>query len=484
MFKSIRGRMIILFTSILCFVSLMPTLFNVLFAESIYINTRTQEMLNIYYDLVSQEKLSAPEIYKKLNVYEDEINLSALILSENGIILYQTFSSHAPVDFTHLFHTNTNEVITNNLIYKPQVEIIGSYRNSSETISVRGVISTDSGVFYVLLESPLSAIQEAVLAINTNVLITTIISFLFGFFVIYYFATKLSKPILEINDVAKNVTNLDFSKKVTQIKTKDELATLGKNINFMSEQLESMIYDLKVANLELKKDNDTHKQIDDMRRDFIASVSHELKTPLSLMQGYTEMLKEDIEGIDKDFYYDVIIDESKHMNELVRRLLDITSLENGLTKLKYEKFNLSEFVTWIISKYTIIADENNLIISQNINENIYVFADKLLIEQAITNFLSNSITYAKENITINLFDTENTIIFEISNDGSVINHDDLDKIWHSFYRTDKARTRSKDKNFGLGLYIVKTIINAHNGNVSVSSKDDIVTFQFELDKDV
>lgn len=475
--------MVVLFTSILFLVTILPLSINTFFAENIYVSGRKQEMILIYQSLVSSESLSAKDIYSKLNTYEDELNLRALVFSEKGVILYQTLSGGLTEDLLSLYNIDEYGNITTTFEDEPQVDIVSSYRNNLATIAVRGSISTNYGNFYIILESPLSAIQEATYTLNKIIVLLTLAALYIGSLIIYYFAFRITKPILEINDVAKNLANMDFSKKVSTVNSKDEIATLAKNINFMSDQLERMFYDLKVANMELQKDNDLHKQIDNMRRDFIANVSHELKTPLSLMQGYSEMLKEDIQGIDKDFYYDVIIDESKHMNELVRRLLDISSLENGMTKLNYEKFNLSELAFWIVSKTDIIAKENDITITHNLAPEAFVFADKLLIEQAITNFLSNAITYAKVNINIEVLPKDDKFMFKITNDGSVISDEDLEKIWHSFYRTDKSRTRSKDKNFGLGLYIVKTIMNAHNGDFGAFSEDDRVTFWFELNQD-
>ena len=475
--------MIILFTSVLFTVLALQIAFNVFFAENVYINGRQKQMINIYNQLSTNYVAERDYIYKNINKFEDEINLRALVFDKHGNIIYQTLAGDVNEDLIIPYAINKDGKIINNFTSSPQVSMVKSYRNNTETIAVRGSIENIYGDHYVVLESPLSAITEATETLNKFVIFISTILMALGSLIIYYFANRLSKPVLEINDVAKNVANMDFSKKVSDRHTNDELATLAKNINFMSDQLESMIYDLKVANIELKKDNDIRRQIDDMRRDFIANVSHELKTPLSLLQGYSEMLKGDIVGIDKDFYYDVIIDESQHMNELVKRLLNISSLENGLTKLNYEKFDMSELALWIISKNDILARDKNIEIKHNLSKNAFVFADKLFIEQAMTNFLSNAITYGQEKIEIEITEHEDKYMFKIKNDGNSISDGDLEKVWDSFYRTDKSRTRSKDKNFGLGLYIVKTIINAHSGNFGACNEDNQVAFWFEIEKE-
>lgn len=480
-FKTIRAKMIILFSSTLFIAIALQIGFNAIYSEGVYVKGRMSELEGIYYHIATDFSPDVANIYDRITDYEDLINLRVLIFNENGTIIYQTLSNQVNKSLASRYSLSDQGKVIKNFLQYPQVYIVNSYRNEAQTIAIRGAVTHNKDEYYIILETPISAITEATKMFTKISIYSGLIAMAFGAVFIYYFSYRLSKPISEISVVAKNVSNLNFTKKVKTTKKANEINDLALNINFMSEQLEKLISDLQIANLELKKDNDLKKQVDDMRREFIANVSHELKTPLSVMQGYAEILKADLSGIDKDFYYDVIVDESKHMNELVRRLLNISSIENGLTKLSKTEFSLSDISKKIVEK--------NKQLVQNIDvkflctlENTTIFADKLLIEQAITNFLSNALTYVETEIIVEVSENKNNYRVTVFNDGPSIDAESFDKIWFSFYREDKSRTRNKDKNFGLGLYIIKTILEAHNGNVGVYNCSDGVCFWFELEK--
>lgn len=191
------------------------------------------------------------------------------------------------------------------------------------------------------------------------------------------------------------------------------------------------------------------------------------------------MLKSDLPNIDKEYYFNVILDENRHMNELVGKLLSVSQLENGLTELQCENIDLSEICEKIVDKNQLINEKIAINFTKSTDLAI-IFAEKLRIEQVVSNFVSNAYNYAKTNVAVNLEKIDNNFRVSVENDGENINQDDFEKIWHSFYRADKARTRNDGKNFGLGLYIVKTIISAHGGTVGVENTDNGVCFWFEL----
>ncbi len=470
--------MIFFFSGTLILASVFQISFNMFFAEIFYISQVEQQLREMYTDISSNFESNTSFLYNKISRYEDELNLRLLIFDENENVIYQTLANQVDPTLLQYYSIIDGEIVSN-FEDEPLTNIVNSYRNNSQTIAIRGSFIAKTGVeYFVVLETPLATIQEAVSTLNAYSIYISTVAVSVGALIIYYFATRLSRPITEINSVAKAVSKMDFSQKAIVYSTNSEIDQLANNINSMSSNLEKMIFDLKIANIELKKDNDLRKQVDDMRREFVANVSHELKTPLSLLQGYAEILKSDMQGIDKDFYLEVIIDESRHMNELVNRLLNITSLENGLTKLNYEKFDLSSLVDWTLSKNEILSD--NIKITSKLLDSAYVFADKLFIEQAITNYLSNALTYAENEVIIELSEDNGYYKISVTNDGMPI--ENPDRIWHSFFREDKARTRTKDKNFGLGLYIVKTIITSHEGKYGVFNNDNGVTFYFELEK--
>ena len=240
----------------------------------------------------------------------------------------------------------------------------------------------------------------------------------------------------------------------------------------MSDRIHDMIDKLK-QDIELKTKQET------IRKEFVANVSHELKTPIALLMGYAEMLKSDMPGVDKDFYHNVIIDESKKMNALVTELLDVSKLENELTDLNYETVDLYDLVLWTIEKNKIHfeQDEKNYNFS---GDHILCECDKLKIEQAITNYITNAIFHSEKGskIIIKLYQEDENAVFEVYNEGSHIDEKNIEKIWNIFYKADESR--SERKSTGIGLYIVSSVINAHKGEYGVYNTDDGVLFYFKI----
>lgn len=247
----------------------------------------------------------------------------------------------------------------------------------------------------------------------------------------------------------------------------------------MSERISDMINELTLANKKLEKDIELKIKLENIRKEFVANVSHELKTPISLLMGYTEMLKADVPDLDKDFYYDVIADESNKMNKLVTQLLDISRMENELVSLSVETVDLYNLVLWTIEKNKIYFEQNNLEYTFS-GENIFCECDKLKIEQAITNYITNAIFHSPNGskIKIKLYREDDKVVFSVFNEGKHISEEDAEKIWNIFYKADKSR--SERKSTGLGLYIVSSVINAHKGEYGAENFENGVRFWFKI----
>ncbi|WP_232294201.1 sensor histidine kinase [Syntrophaceticus schinkii] len=194
----------------------------------------------------------------------------------------------------------------------------------------------------LVLSTPLAAIGESTAIANKFFLFTGLITIVIGGVAVFLFARSFTKPILQLNDIAQRMSKLDFSKKYA-VQSDDEVGQLGKSINSLSDQLDKAIFSLTEANKKLKADIEQERRIDKMRKEFINNVSHELKTPIALIQGYAEGLKLNIneDEENKNYYCDVIMDEASKMNRLVKELLDLSQIESGSFKLDKTAFNLS-----------------------------------------------------------------------------------------------------------------------------------------------
>ncbi len=291
-------------------------------------------------------------------------------------------------------------------------------------------------------------------------------------------------PILELTDISKRMTELDFEAKYIPRPRRNEIDELGEHMNGLSGTLEQTISELKSANNQLLIDIEKKTQVDRMRKEFLSNVSHELKTPLALIQGYAEGLRECIneDAESRDFYCEVIMDEADKMNRMVQKLLTLNQLESGNETISIERFDLTELIAGVVSAAGILLQQENITVTECPSEPLFVWADEFMVEEVVTNYLSNAIHYAGEpkEIAIRYRKTGLCVRVSVFNTGSRIPEEDIDKIWNKFYKVDKARTREYGGS-GIGLSIVKAIMESHHRECGVVNCDDGVEFWFELD---
>lgn len=333
---------------------------------------------------------------------------------------------------------------------------------------------------YIVLISSLQPINEASNVIGEFYLYFLLAGVVATIVLSFIYSKTVSKPILEIKEVADRMANLDFSR-VIDIKTDDELGMLATAINTMSRNLKNALESLREANKKLEEDIEKEKRLEKMRRDFVAATSHELKTPISLIQGYLEAFKDDIfSKEDKNYYIDILLDETNKMNNLVNDMLDLSHLESGKYNLQIEEFNLSQLTKRVINKFNSSLNEKNIQVELDLND-IVVKADFNRLEQVISNFLTNAIRHTSGKIKINLFDEIDYVKMEVINSGEKIPQDEIENIWDKFYKVDKSGNK-KFGGTGLGLSIVKNIVQLHGGNVGVNNLEDGVCFYFTIPK--
>lgn len=332
----------------------------------------------------------------------------------------------------------------------------------------------------LVIHSPVVAVNEAVMVSSRFLAITFVFGIIISSLVSLSLSKKISKPIKEIDRVAKNMTELNFEDEIV-INREDELGTLSKSINALSKRLRSTIDNLKVSNERLKIEIEKEKEIDRLRREFVSNVNHELKTPIAIIEGYAEGLMDNIASEeDKNFYCEVIVDECKKMDQLVKKLLLGSKYDNEFIELNYSKFSLRDRVENLLKKYRLDIENKNLTINMELSE-VEVEGDYEELGIAIDNYLSNSINYTKENeyITIKTYKEDGKVYFSIKNPTEEINQEEIEKLFEAFNKLDKARTR-KYGGTGLGLSIVKKIIELHKGEYGAKYEKGEINFYFVL----
>ena len=255
------------------------------------------------------------------------------------------------------------------------------------------------------------------------------------------------------------MADLDFNAKYTSGGI-DEIGILGENFNSMSKRLEETISELKTANTQLHKDIEQKEKIENMRNEFLGNVSHELKTPIALIQGYAEGLKEGVndDPESREFYCDVIMDEANKMNQMVKNLLVLNQLEFGSDELDVQRFDVVRLIRGVLASCDILIQQAKAIVDFIADEEVYVWADEFKTEQVIRNYLTNAIHHAdfEKRIEIRVIQNEDTVRVTIFNSGKPIPEEDVAKLWDKFYKVDKAHTREYGGN-GIGLSIVMPV---------------------------
>ncbi|AGF54520.1 signal transduction histidine kinase [Clostridium saccharoperbutylacetonicum] len=309
--------------------------------------------------------------------------------------------------------------------------------------------------------------------------ITIIITVIWALFV----SSRFTRPISEMNRITKKISELDFSQTL-QVKKNDEIGELSYSINQLSYNLDNAIRELNIKNRYLEEDIEHERKLDKMRQQFISDVSHELKTPIFLIQGYADGLKANVatDEYKRNFYCDVIMEETEKMNMLIKDLLDLSKMQSGFFSVNKTNFNVSFLIKSIVSKYDYIFKEKNICMKVAVEEELIGEADPIRIEQIIVNFMNNAIEHIDDKkiikLSINL--KGNKIRVSVFNSGLPIPEESIDKIWSSFYKIDKARTRIIGGT-GLGLSIVRAIQEAHKCAYGVENLYDGVEFWFEID---
>ena len=344
-----------------------------------------------------------------------------------------------------------------------------------------GYYSDNNTIF--IMTTPLASIRESVELSNRFLAYVGIAALILGSVIIYFVSKTVTSPIMKLSEIAKRMSKLDFEAKY-QGKAHNEIDLLGENINKLSDSLEKTISELKTANNELQRDVEKKEAIDEMRKEFLANVSHELKTPIALIQGYAEGLQEEIndDPESRQFYCDVIVDEAAKMNNMVKKLLTLNQLEFGEDDVQFERFDITSLISGVLQSLDILIEQKEAQVIFRHKNPVYVWADEFKVEQVVRNYVNNALNHVDGEKVIEIKITKENDMAKITvfNTGTPIPEEDLGRIWDKFYKVDKARTREYGGS-GVGLSIVKAIMESMHQRYGVINYDNGVEFWFELD---
>ncbi|OOR14544.1 two-component sensor histidine kinase [Bacillus cereus] len=359
--------------------------------------------------------------------------------------------------------------------------ILDSGENIKNSVFVKPIMENGKTKEYAFVIASLQPVNEAMLVLKDYYVYALIIVFLVIILLSFYYSKIIVKPLIKINRVTKKMANFDFSEKLP-VTADDEIGGLSSGINTLSVNLKDRIDRLNVANTKLQQDIERERQLEKTRKEFISGVSHELKTPLSVIRSFAEGIQD---GVSKDttYYTNVILEETDNMNRLIVEMLELAKLESGTYKLEMSTFSIGELIQQVYTKLLFSMEEKHLQVDIHADSSLFVKANRSRIEQVVVNLLSNAIRYTPdgEKIHVSIIETEDTVKIKIENTGNPIPEESLEKIWDRFYRLDASRSRHTGGT-GLGLSIVKNILDLHHAEYGVYNTTNSVVFYFNLQK--
>lgn len=482
--KSIKKQFAGIFIMLMAATIMLCWILNTVFLQSYYLKDKQKSLFKIY-ELLSQcEDLEDESFGLEFETICSTTNTDAVVIGGDGRQILSTVHDTKGLMvqlFDHLMERNSVDVVVIEKTDDYRVQKIKDMRSELYFLEMWGYLE-EGQVF--IIRTPVESIKESVSIANRFLAYVGIVAIIISACIIWLVSKKVTEPILELANISERMSKLDFSVKY-EIYGENEVALLGNNINKLSETLEKTISELKTANNELKSDIEKKEQIDEMRKEFLANVSHELKTPIALVQGYAEGLKECVndDAESKDFYCDVIMDEARKMNGMVKNLLTLNQLEFGNEIVSMERFDITALIRGVIQSLDILIKQKEVIVRFNVSEAVYVWADEFKVEEVIRNYLSNALNHVKNEkvIEIKIVSKGSLVRISVFNTGDPIPKEALDKVWVKFYKVDKARTREYGGN-GIGLSIVKAIMEAFNQQYGVLNYENGVEFWFELEQ--
>ena len=484
--RSIKNQMIVIFLGLTCCILFALFIINMKFLEPYYISKKEKVFVQMYEELktaIENDTIEEEDEAEKLRKMAEKNNLAFLIADEeNERIITNIHDSDMLENQLIGYLLNQAQKDSEVLESTDDYQLNQSHDkwNNTDYIEMWGTIG-DSGRF--LIRSPLESIRESA-AISNRFLVYIGCAMLVVYVAcIWYFSKRLTTPILELAALSERMADLDFEAKYTGGGA-DEIGLLGANFNKMSEKLESNISELKRANNKLMQDIEQKEKMEQMRNEFLGNVSHELKTPIALIQGYAEGLKEGVsdDAESRDFYCDVIMDEASKMNRMVKNLLTLNQLEFGEDEVEFERFDLTAVVGGVLQSMEILAQQDNVNVIFRQQEPVFVWGDEFKIEQVIRNYVSNAFHHvdAEKVIEVKIIREGEKARVTVFNTRTPIPESDVPHIWDKFYRVDKAHTIEYGGN-GIGLSIVKAIMESLHQKYGVNNYDNGVEFWFELD---
>ncbi|MFT5873135.1 MAG: signal transduction histidine kinase [Clostridium sp.] len=441
-------------------------LFQIVFLEKFYTGIKISEVKNKGYSILKQIDMKEGKNLESIfETFASETGCNVEFLNSNGKTLYITGSSGSNSQMPMMMNNSRIEAI-NDIIKGKEVMLSLEHPKFHNTYILIGLPLKVQSEFRggLLISLPLAPVEDTASILKVQLGYITLILFFIALIFAYFLSRSFTRPILEITKVSEEMAAGNFSAKIKS-NSRDEIGRLAMTINYMGEEL---------------------SKIEQLRKDLVANVSHELRTPLSLIRGYAETIR-DVTGNapkKREKQLDIIIEESERLGNIVENILNLSQIQAGYVNLNKTQFNVNEFLERIIKKFEILSEKTGVDIVLENHGDAIVEGDEIRIEQVMYNLINNAFNHTKRSghINIKTIGNEKKLKIEVSDNGIGISEEDLKHIWDRFYKADKVED-IKSTGTGLGLTIVKTILESHDFKYGVESEKGIgTTFWFEIKK--
>ncbi len=521
--KSLRLKLTMIFTIIILGIIICSTVFFTLFLGDYYIYGKQKNLIETFKEIDTAYSVNDSVIQSQQNERGGSDNLYNILGSEfrndlerisesrsMSIVIFRTSyrinvfrfekeliatpiyssmgqsSSDEQINMFNDYQTGQDnaEILKEGDNYRIQKMYV--QRLGNDYLYLVGALSNGDGI---LLRASIDGIEQSASIANRFYFYVSLAMLVLGAIIIHVMSYNFTQPILDLAVIATHMSNLDFTTKYN-VNRQDEIGVLGNSMNYLSSTLETTLAELKSANAKLQKDLDNRTRIDNMRKEFLSNISHELKTPIALIQGYAEGLIENINDDEesRNFYCEVIVDEASKMNNIVKKLLDLNQLEFGEINIQMEHFDVATAISNTLSSSEILFKQKDVQLEFMCNGSMYVWADAYMVDEVFNNYLSNALNHVDfekiirvkiEQIPLTL-NQPSVVRISVFNSGKPIPEDEIDKIWGKFYKVDKARTREYGGS-GVGLSVVKATMELLGQKFGVINRDNGVEFWFELE---
>ena len=474
--------------AILTFTLMALWLVNTCFLSTFYVKEKRQAMVENFLlvnKAAKEGKLESQEFQLELEKNHANHNISIVVMDSSGNVILST-SQQTKELFSQLLsailgqkqQTGRNILDTgDNYVVLRQ----NDNRLDGEYLVLCGTL--DNGNL-VMMRSAVEGIKESTNLANRFLVCVGAVALFISIIGVIVATRRVTRPLMDLTELSKKMCNLDFEAKYQCQRRKNEVDVLGEHMNELSETLEQTILELKQANHELQADLALREERQKNQQTFVANVSHELKTPIAVIQGYAEGLAEGVtdDAESREYYCNVIIDEAKKMNRMVLSMISLNQIESGNSEVTYHRFDIVEMISEMLSTMQVLFEQQEITVDFDSSEPVYVYADDFMVEQVLNNYFSNAIHYAKDEkiIKISLERMDKKVRVCVFNTGDAIPEENITHIWDKFYKVDKARTR-EDGGTGIGLSIVKAVMDSFHQKYGVNNRENGVEFWFELE---